>query len=177
MINFQENSKLLSKVAVPFYIPTRNFSTSWTMLDIINFCDWSHPNWRDVVSFCDFNWNLHTNYVQYLVLNNYLNIISSERAIQIFGQLQIGLSILWVLICKSFLYVLNMSFIRNIVCKYCLQSVDFYFTICILIIFWKKKSYDAQFIVFFYGLCFWYCHTKEIFTKIFLCFLLESSSF
>ena len=139
MINFQENSKLLSKVAVPFYIPTRNFSTSWTMLDIINFCDWSHPNWRDVVSFCDFNWNLHTNYVQYLVLNNYLNIISSERAIQIFGQLQIGLSILWVLICKSFLYVLNMSFIRNIDCKYCLQSVDFYFTICILIIFWKKK--------------------------------------
>ena len=138
MINFQENSKLFSKEAVPFYIPIRNFSISWTMLDIINLCDWCHPSWHDVVSFCGFNLNLHTNYVQYLVLINYLNIIFGETAIQIFGQLQIGLSILLVLIFKSSLYVLNMSFIRYIICKYCLHSVDFHFTICILIRFEKN---------------------------------------
>ena len=138
MINFQENSKLFSKEAVPFYIPIRNFSISWTMLDIINLCDWSHPSGHDVVSFCGFNLNLHTNYVQYLVLINYLNIIFGETAIQIFGQLQIGLSILLVLIFKSSLYVLNMSFIRYIIFSWfvaCFNYLFFFFNSL-----WKSSS-------------------------------------
>ena len=60
-LTFKENTKMFSKVTIPFYIPTSNvydsssFTTSFPTASTIGFFDYSHSDVSVMLSLCGLN--------------------------------------------------------------------------------------------------------------------------